>query len=79
MAGLDLEYFLVGDYLWRHEKHINRESYILRGGRYPVILLVGISYTPCFFGKYRVSMVVGIVLCLLFFDGCLGMTVWLRS
>ena len=21
--------FLVGDYLWRHEKHINRESYIL--------------------------------------------------
>ena len=76
MAGLDLEYFLVGDYLWRQEKHINRESYILRGGRYPVILLVGISCTPWFFGKYRVSMVVGSFLYPLLFDSCLGDVVW---
>ena len=39
--------FLVCDYLWRQEKHINRESYILLVGKYPVILLVDISCTLC--------------------------------
>ena len=38
--------FFVGDYLWRHEKHINRESYILLVGKYPVILLVDVMLYP---------------------------------
>ena len=40
--------------MWRHEKHINRESYIL------------------LFGEYHVNILVGIVLCLLFFGNCIG-------
>ena len=43
-----LEYglFFGSDYLRRQEKHINGESYIFRCVGYPVILWVGISYTP---------------------------------
>ena len=40
--------YLGGDYLWRQEKHINRESYILLIGRYRVSMLVDISCTPLF-------------------------------
>ena len=35
--------FLVCDYLWRQEKHINRESYILVVGKYRVNMMVGIG------------------------------------
>ena len=31
-SWLGLRCFLGCDYLWRHEKHINRKVYILRGG-----------------------------------------------
>ena len=69
--------FLVGDYLWRQEKHINRESYNLRGGECLVNMLVGISRascslvivlsmlacTPCFFDNYGVSLSGAQVLC----------------
>ena len=43
---LDLECFLVCDYLWRQEKHINRESYILLIGEYLVSMAVNVGLYP---------------------------------
>ena len=70
-----LELFFVCDYLWRHEKHINRESYIFRDGVYPVSMLVDCFLYPFVFRKYAVGMLVGIISYLLFFGNRLGYVV----